>query len=263
MRKRYFFFDIDGTLAAGPVNSRYIPNSTKRAIEELKAGGHFLAICTGRSHAMGEGFMQELGLSSMVADGGNSLTINGRYLGTEPLEREGCIRVIRECERKGIVWAISVDDSKRRITKWPNYDELIHDSYMQTVVDSNLDYESVERFHKVYVLCSPDEEDGIESLASVPKARFSPYAVFVEPVDKGEGIKRCMASLGAPLEDVVVFGDGSNDVCMFLPEWTSIAMGNAIDELKERASYVTASVDDDGIWKACEHYGWVGRDRLA
>ena len=66
-----------------------------------------------------------------------------------------------------------------------------------------------------------------------------------------------MAHLGAPIEEVVVFGDGSNDVCMFLPEWTSIAMGNAIDELKNRASYVTANVDDDGIWKACRHYGWA------
>lgn len=257
MRRRYFFFDIDGTLAAGPINDRYIPESTKRAIEKLKADGHFLAICTGRSHAMGESFMRELGLRDMVADGGNSLTLDGNYLGTEPLEREGCIRVIDECERLGIPWGVSVDDSRRRITKWENYDEIIHDSYMQTVIDPDLDYRSIERFHKVYVLCASEDEGRIESLALVPKARFSPYAVFVEPVDKGEGIKRCMAHLGAPIEDVVVFGDGSNDVCMFLPEWTSIAMGNAIDELKNRASYVTANVDDDGIWKACRHYGWA------
>ena len=95
------------------------------------------------------------------------------------------------------------------------------------------------------------------SLSKVPTARFSPYAVFVEPVDKGEGIKRCMAHLGASIEDVVVFGDGSNDVCMFLPEWTSVAMGNAIDELKQRADYVTTNVDDDGIWNACVHLGFI------
>ena len=77
------------------------------------------------------------------------------------------------------------------------------------------------------------------------------------PVDKGEGIKRCMAHLGASIEDVVVFGDGSNDVCMFLPEWTSVAMGNAIDELKQRADYVTTNVDDDGIWNACVHLGFI------
>ncbi len=43
-------------------------------------------------------------------------------------------------------------------------------------------------------------------------------------------------------KDVVVFGDEKNDLSMFRDEWTSIAMGNAIDELKEKATYVTTHV---------------------
>lgn len=43
-----------------------------------------------------------------------------------------------------------------------------------------------------------------------------------------------MDHFGAPYEDVVVFGDQKNDLKMFRDEWTSIAMGNAIDELKEK-----------------------------
>ena len=43
-----------------------------------------------------------------------------------------------------------------------------------------------------------------------------------------------------------MFGDGSNDVSMFLPEWTCVAMGNAIDELKARADFVTTDADKDG-----------------
>ena len=36
MRKRYLFFDIDGTLIAGGYyGNNYIPESTKRAIEKL------------------------------------------------------------------------------------------------------------------------------------------------------------------------------------------------------------------------------------
>ena len=257
MRKKYFFFDIDGTLAAGPVMGRYIPESTKRALAQLESQGHFLAICTGRSHAMGLGFMEELGFHNMVADGGNSLHIGDYFSGTKPLERQPCIDVIDECERKGIVWAISDDDSQIRYTRCPDYDRLVGDTYMHTVVDPDLDYHSVPAFHKVYVLCNPKTEKTIESLARVPKARFSSRVVFVEPVDKGEGIKRCMNIVGGPLEDVVVFGDGHNDVCMFLPEWTSIAMGNGIKQLKEVATYVTTNVDDDGIWNACVHFGWV------
>lgn len=36
-----------------------------------------------------------------------------------------------------------------------------------------------------------------------------------------------------------------------------VAMGNAIDELKEMADYVTTSVDDDGILNALKHFGLI------
>ena len=74
------------------------------------------------------------------------------------------------------------------------------------------------------------------------------------------GVKKMMDILGAPYEDVVVFGDGLNDVSMFLPEWTSIAMGNAKAPLKELADYITDDCDKDGILKACQHFGWVPQD---
>ena len=38
---------------------------------------------------------------------------------------------------------------------------------------------------------------------------------------------------------------------------TGIAMGNALPELKKVADYVTSSVDQDGIWNACKHFGLV------
>ena len=60
-------------------------------------------------------------------------------------------------------------------------------------------------------------------------------------MEKDKGIKAMMDMLDAPYEDVVVFGDGLNDVSMFIPEWTSIAMGNAREVLKQRADYVTAA----------------------
>ena len=57
-----------------------------------------------------------------------------------------------------------------------------------------------------------------------------------------------------------VFGDEKNDLSMFIPEWTSIAMGNGIDELKKKATYVTTDANKDGIYNACVHYGWIRKD---
>lgn len=41
---------------------------------------------------------------------------------------------------------------------------------------------------------------------------------------------------------------------MILQAGIGIAMGNAIDELKQQADYVTTSVDDNGILNALRHF---------
>ncbi len=79
----------------------------------------------------------------------------------------------------------------------------------------------------------------------------------MEPGDKSVSIKAIVDYFGGNYEDVVVFGDEKNDLSMFSDEWTSIAMGNAIDELKKKATYVTKNAWDDGIYYACQHFGWV------
>lgn len=257
MRKRYFFFDIDGTLAAGPIENRRVPESAAYALRQLREQGHFTAICTGRGYAMALPYMKEHGFSDMVCDGGNGVVLDGALLCVEPLDRQACIRVLEECDSLGLPWAISRDISPRRYTRTPGFDGLVHDSYMESVFEPDLDYHGIERFYKIFLPCSESEEGRIASLSSVPTARFSPYVLFVEPVDKGNGVKRVMDVYHADYADAVVFGDGTNDVSMFLPEWTCIAMGNAIDELKALADYVTTDADKDGILNACRHYGWV------
>ena len=66
-----------------------------------------------------------------------------------------------------------------------------------------------------------------------------------------------MQVLGDDLEDVVVFGDGENDMVMFKDQWMSIAMGNGYPPLLKMADYVTCPAEEDGIKKACEYFGWI------
>jgi len=67
---------------------------------------------------------------------------------------------------------------------------------------------------------------------------------------------RVMAYLHGDPKEVVVFGDDTNDLVMFDPMWTSVAMGNGSQELKNRADYIAPKNVDDGIWKTMEHFGW-------
>ena len=85
MKRKFFFFDIDGTLAVGTPGNQYIPESTKLAISKLKEAGHFLAIATGRSYAMAVDYMRQLGFENMVSDGGNGITIANELIEIEPL----------------------------------------------------------------------------------------------------------------------------------------------------------------------------------
>ncbi len=53
------------------------------------------------------------------------------------------------------------------------------------------------------------------------------------------------------------FGDGANDVYMFRNVDNRIAMGNAIEALKQEATYVTDDYDKEGIKKALKYFGFL------
>ena len=58
-------------------------------------------------------------------------------------------------------------------------------------------------------------------------------------------------------KDTMAFGDGGNDKQMLQHVSLAIAMGNAGDELKSIADFVTKDVDDDGVAYALKHYGLI------
>ena len=105
-RKRYLFFDIDGTLlAGGPLG--YVPESTRKAIRKLEEAGHFVSIATGRAQFMAEPYMRMLEMENMVSDGGNGITIGGELLGIEPLNKADVVALVRECEARGLTWGLA------------------------------------------------------------------------------------------------------------------------------------------------------------
>ena len=49
------------------------------------------------------------------------------------------------------------------------------------------------------------------------------------------------------------FGDGENDLTLIQKAGIGVAMGNAVESLKEEADYVTSTNDEDGVAAALEH----------
>ena len=253
-RKRYLFFDIDGTLlAGGPLG--YVPESTRRAIRKLEEAGHFVSIATGRAQFMAEPYMRMLEMENMVSDGGNGITIGGKLLGIEPLNKADVVALVRECEARGLTWGLAVDNSDVRLVPDERFYEMTHDNYIKCKVVPGLDPEDQEIIYKAYVVCEEPEEYTLESLKKLPWCRYMPEYFFVEPTDKAAGIRRMMDYYHADYRDAIVFGDGLNDMSMFIDDWTTVAMGNAVPELKAKADLVTTDVDKDGIWNACIRLG--------
>ena len=85
------------------------------------------------------------------------------------------------------------------------------------------------------------------------------HPAFVDDTAKGNtkqhGIDEIIRHFGIRLEETMAFGDGGNDISMLRHAGIGVAMGNAKDDVKVIADYVTASVDDNGIADALKHFG--------
>lgn len=258
MRKKYFFFDVDGTLTCG-THDRRITNETFAALDALRENGHFIAIATGRAFCMAKFAMKQTGITNMVCDGGNGLCLDGELVSISAMDREKCLKILDELDQKDLPYAVVEGDSLDYYAKDDRFmkSKGSTEGDMKGHIDPNFDYHTVQNFHKIFVALTEEEEYLIENIHLLPFMRYHPNAFVFEPADKYAGIEKMIKHIGGNLEDVVVFGDGKNDMDMFKHAPMSIAMGNAIEPLKEIATYVTDRSDSDGIGKACRHFGWI------
>ena len=97
MDRKYFFFDIDGTLTVRETGVM-VP-SAGEAIRKLKEAGHFVSIATGRARYKAEKFRAASGIDHMVCNGGHGIVIDGKCVENRPLDYEKCLAIYREVFR--------------------------------------------------------------------------------------------------------------------------------------------------------------------
>lgn len=250
----YCFFDYDGTLRSRELDA--VPASALRALDKLRDKGHFVALATGRLQSDALEMARPLGIDSLVSDGGNAVTIDGELVSLEGLPLDAARAFVHRLDNDGWAWAVNHENARTCLTRDGRYASLLSHTYYAPTVVPDLDIEKLDPIYKIFVPCKPGEEARID-FTGVTWARYTDEMIYIEPTDKAHGIRKMMGILGAPIDEVIVFGDGTNDVDMFIPEWTSVAMGNAVDALKERADLIATDVNDDGIWNACVELGLI------
>ena len=115
----------------------------------------------------------------------------------------------------------------------------------------------VEEFQ--FYFFSPGAEQDVRSvLEKYPDLRAAYTGIYVEVYSKDASKGRALAELARHLnirkEEIACIGDGENDLSMFEAAGLRIAMGNAVEDLKKQADYVTDSNARDGAAKAVE---WI------
>jgi hydroxymethylpyrimidine pyrophosphatase-like HAD family hydrolase len=83
-------------------------------------------------------------------------------------------------------------------------------------------------------------------------------SVTVDTVSKAAGIATVAAELGATMDEVMMVGDGHNDLSAIVAVGWGVAMGNAEPEVLAAARLTVADVDDDGAAEAIERSQHLG-----
>ena len=91
MKKKYFFFDIDGTLT-DRATGKIVPSAAE-ALKKLRGAGHFVAINTGRAHYKARKFFDENGFDNMVSNGGKAIVVNRVLVENSPLVFENALKL--------------------------------------------------------------------------------------------------------------------------------------------------------------------------
>ena len=99
----------------------------------------------------------------------------------------------------------------------------------------------------------------MEAMPNCEATRWSPLFIDVIPAGGGKhvAIEKIMDYYGYSRDEIMAFGDGGNDKTMIMAAGIGIAMGNANEDVKEVADYVTASVDDEGVVKALKYFNII------
>ncbi|MGE9926067.1 HAD family hydrolase [Megasphaera elsdenii] len=146
MTKKYFFFDIDGTLGLGI--SSIIPADTLYCLRRLVQEGHFIAIASGRLQHDTQTFADRYGIPAVVADGGNSLSLDGKVLEMTGLPLENCKALLRDLTARHYPWAVVTDNTINRYTPYVDFPHDDPRNYMETLVRP-VDIESLTAVYKI------------------------------------------------------------------------------------------------------------------
>lgn len=253
------FFDVDGTLTRPDRNVGFAVRPTERVREAVRAfvaRGNVAAISTGRS-MMGLNGLLDLPFTGFVTLDGTRVEYDGTLVCERLIERDVIERTIEEMNRVGMeallegtrgcaVVGRREGGTLSAFSDLPSIEEYVASGAPLEFGKIDFTEESLP------ALCA---SEFLMNAYETVKVEGKNYELAQPNSSKALGARALLDALPFAPSCVYAFGDSGNDLQILGIADVAVAMGNAHDEVKAIAHYVTDSVYEDGVASALEHFG--------
>ena len=254
-----FITDLDKTFLRSDLS---ISGFSRKVWNEFK---YPLSVATARSYKGSIGLLKGLRLDfpMILLDGAMIAKADGEILKITSLDKKTGDEIIGEVYKNFkdyplIVGFDEVGDEKFLYPKNPNpYQKHLLQNYKNDSRVLNIDdFRALRHNLKMVYLGEKEFLENIEKFikenfeveTKLTEDAYGPYwflTVLHKEADKAHGLKHLEEIMDIDKEKVTVFGDNINDIGMF--EWagTSVAVKNAVEEVKKRADIVLPHTNDE------------------
>lgn len=267
---RIYITDLDHTF----LRSDLSVSDFSSHIWNKKAQESTLSIATARSFYSAETLLPQLNINApmILLDGALIATRDKKIIDAKFVDQNAANALIEEsikfCKLHPFTIGLK-DEHLNESFDYPSTQSDIQRQVLKNYVDDPrlVEHKSVVATDSVFKIVYMDTEATLRPLTQHLKAMFgdtfeyklSPenytggyFLTILHPLgDKAHALQKVMAYLNKPLSDVTVFGDSINDMVMFQHAGRSLAVKNALEEVKSIADHVLPHSNDED---AVAHY---------
>lgn len=265
--------DLDGTLLNDQKEvskkDAYVIN---KAYKEKKT---ICVIGTGRSYMcanyiasiVGEGLSQYI----IASTGSEILDVkNERYLNKQCISNKNTIKILEYVKKYNLRCSANISSKVVSNSRLVNQEILDKIGEKYEIIENLLEYFTTNNVECISLSVIGNEENllkikkeltTIEEIETTElckaidmKENEKEIVTYIDIITKGATKKNAIKILADYLkikkDEIIVIGDGGNDLPMFETAGLKVAMSNSLDIVKEKADYVTGSNNESGVAKA-------------
>ncbi|MBE6046915.1 MAG: HAD family phosphatase [Clostridium sp.] len=272
--------DMDGTL----LNKKHkISDENLKAIKEAQDKGIHFAIATGRDYLDVKPVLEEYNLrcECIVSNGAEYRDCDGNIIETVNIDKKILRQIFNIMNKFGIKAQVFTSDgiytpnTKEDALKGfaqmiqnfykiesfeqclesakndPRFGRLKYISECEDFYEGTIEVRKIFAFHKSVETINKArvEIEKIDGLA-VSSSFVDNIEITNKDAQKGIILAKVADKMEIKKEEVMIMGDSFNDYSMFTEFTETVAMENAIPEIKKIAKYITDTNDNDGVAKA-------------